>query len=52
MNRRASKREDIGYLRCSTLTIKTDSPQKVVLDGEMIGETPIEIRCIPKDSCS
>ena len=48
MNRRSSKREDIGYFRCSTLTIKTDSPQKVVLDGEIIGETPIEIRCIPK----
>ena len=48
MNKRSSKREDIGYFRCSTLTIKTDEPQKVVLDGEMIGETPIEIRCIPK----
>lgn len=48
MNKRSSKREDIGYFRCSALTIKTDSPQKVVLDGEMEGETPIEIRCIHK----
>ncbi|PZO10355.1 MAG: lipid kinase [Leptolyngbya foveolarum] len=48
MNRRSSKREDIGYFRCSALTIKTDTLQKVVLDGEMIGETPIEIRCIPE----
>ena len=48
MNRRSSKREDIGYFRCSALTIKTDKPQKVVLDGEMMGETPIEVRCIPK----
>lgn len=48
MNRRSSKREDIGYFRCSALTINTDEPQKVVLDGEMMGETPIEIRCIPK----
>ncbi len=48
MNRRSSKREDIGYFRCSALTIKTDTPQKVVLDGEMMGETPIEIRCIPE----
>lgn len=48
MNKRSSKREDIGYFRCSALTIKTDKPQKVVLDGEMIGETPLEVRCIPK----
>ncbi len=48
MNRRSSKREDIGYFRCNALTVRTDSPQKVVLDGEIIGETPIEIRCIPK----
>ncbi|MGB3767319.1 MAG: YegS/Rv2252/BmrU family lipid kinase [Phormidesmis sp.] len=48
MNRRSSKREDIGYFRCRALTITTDTPQKVVLDGEMIGDTPIEIRCIPK----
>ena len=48
MNHRSSKREDIGYLRCESLTITTDEPQKVVLDGEMVGETPIEVRCIPK----
>lgn len=48
MNKRSSKREDIGYFRCSALTIRTDKPQKVVLDGEMIGETPIDIRCIPQ----
>ena len=47
-NHRSSKREDIGYLRCESLTITTDEPQKVVLDGEMVGETPLEIRCIPK----
>ena len=48
MNKRSSKREDIGYFRCQALTIETDEPQSVVLDGEIIGETPIEIRCIPK----
>lgn len=48
MNKRSSQREDIGYFRCGALTITTDTPQKVVLDGEMVGETPIEIRCIPQ----
>ncbi len=48
LNRRSTKREDIGYFRCKAVRIATDPPQKVVLDGEMIGETPIEIVCIPK----
>ncbi|WP_319418716.1 hypothetical protein [Pleurocapsa sp. FMAR1] len=25
----------------------TDPPQKVVLDGEIIGTMPIEVKCIP-----
>lgn len=43
----ATKRDDIGYLRAKRLKISTDPPQKVVLDGELIGTTPIEIECIP-----
>lgn len=39
--------EDIGFLRASEITIKTEPPQKVVLDGEIIGTTPVEIKCIP-----
>ena len=42
-------REDIGYFRCKARTNRDRAARrKVVLDGEMIGETPIEIVCIPK----
>lgn len=43
----AVQREDIGYLRAQRFRITTDPPQKVVLDGEIIGDTPIEIECMP-----
>ena len=39
-------RNDIGYLRSQRFKINTNPPQKVVLDGEMIGKTPIEVECI------
>jgi YegS/Rv2252/BmrU family lipid kinase len=43
----AADRDDIGYLRASYLKIDAKPPQKVVLDGEIIGTTPIEVECIP-----
>jgi YegS/Rv2252/BmrU family lipid kinase len=43
----AAERDDIGYLRGNEFKIKTDPPQKVVLDGEIIGTTPITVHCIP-----
>lgn len=43
----AAKRDDIGYLRANRLQISTEPPQKVVVDGEMIGMTPIEVECVP-----
>lgn len=48
LNKRSSKRQDVGYFRASALTISAEPAQKVVLDGEMIGETPIEIECVPQ----
>ncbi|RCJ21995.1 lipid kinase [Nostoc minutum NIES-26] len=44
----AAERDDIGYLRTKQVKITTDPPQKVVLDGEMVGTTPIEVICIPE----
>lgn len=44
----AAKRDDIGYLRAKRLIIRTEPPQKVVLDGEIIGTTPIDIECVPR----
>jgi YegS/Rv2252/BmrU family lipid kinase len=42
-----AERDDIGYLRAKQFKITTDPPQKVVVDGEIIGNTPVEIKCIP-----
>ncbi|MEO1006728.1 MAG: YegS/Rv2252/BmrU family lipid kinase, partial [Cyanobacteria bacterium J06638_38] len=46
-NEEAAERDDIGYLRTDWIKVTTDPPQKVVLDGEIIGSTPIEVKCIP-----
>ncbi|MCL1465045.1 YegS/Rv2252/BmrU family lipid kinase [Argonema galeatum] len=43
----AAERDDIGYLRTRKVKISTEPPQKVVLDGELIGTTPIEVECVP-----
>lgn len=44
----ATQRDDIGFLRSKCIKITTDPPQKVVLDGEMLGEMPIEVVCVPQ----
>lgn len=41
------ERDDIGYLRAKKFKVTTEPPQKVVVDGEIIGTTPIEVECIP-----
>lgn len=48
MRGEASEREDIGYLRARWVKISTQPPQQVAVDGELIGETPIEVECIPE----
>ena len=40
--------ENIHHVRTHKLKIATDPPQKVVVDGEIIGTTPIKVECIPK----
>ena len=45
-NDEAAERDDIGYLRTKWVKVTTDPPQKVVLDGEIIGDTPVEVECI------
>jgi YegS/Rv2252/BmrU family lipid kinase len=44
----ATERNDIGYLRANRFKISANPPQKVVLDGEMIGTTPVDVVCIPQ----
>ncbi len=41
-------RDNIGYFRCSHLRITTNPPQKVVIDGEVAGTTPLEVKCLPQ----
>lgn len=43
----AADRDDIGYIRARRVIIRTKPQQKVVVDGEVIGETPIDVECIP-----
>lgn len=40
--------ENVIHLRANKLKISTNPSQKVVLDGEIIGTTPLEIECIPQ----
>ena len=46
-NNEAATRDDIGYLRTRYIKVTTEPPQKIVLDGEIIGKTPLEVKCIP-----
>jgi diacylglycerol kinase family enzyme len=43
----APNRPDIIHLSTRRIKVTTDPPQKIVVDGEIIGTTPAEIECIP-----
>ncbi|MDC0836034.1 lipid kinase [Leptolyngbya valderiana BDU 20041] len=43
-----TQRDDIIRLRASRIRVTTDPPRKVVVDGEIIGTTPVEVECIPQ----
>ncbi len=42
-----SQRPEIICLETARIKVTTQPPQKVALDGEIIGTTPVEIECIP-----
>ncbi len=46
--KRPTQREDILSLRAASIKVTTTPPQKVVVDGEIIGTTPVEFECISK----
>lgn len=46
--RTPSQRPDIIGLETKRIKVTTKPPQKVVLDGELIGTTPVQVECIPK----
>jgi diacylglycerol kinase (ATP) len=39
--------QNLVHLCAKRMKVSTNPPQKVVLDGEIIGTTPIDIECIP-----
>lgn len=41
------QQQNVVHSRARHLKITADPPQKVVVDGELIGTTPIEVECIP-----
>ena len=46
--KKPTNRDDILCLRVPQIKISANPPQKVVVDGEIIGTTPVEIQCIPQ----
>ncbi|WP_204151282.1 methylglyoxal synthase [Leptolyngbya sp. CCY15150] len=42
-----SNHPKVAHLRANHLKVTTKPPQKVVLDGEIIGQTPLTFECIP-----
>ncbi|QZZ18871.1 methylglyoxal synthase [Leptothermofonsia sichuanensis E412] len=41
------QQKNVVHGRTRRITVTTEPPQKVVVDGEIIGTTPIEVECIP-----
>jgi len=46
-NDSAVELDNVNHLRARHIKINTEPPQPVVLDGNLMGTTPIEIECIP-----
>jgi diacylglycerol kinase (ATP) len=38
---------NLYHFRAEKLTLKTTSPEQIVVDGEMVGNTPLEVSCLP-----
>ncbi len=47
MVRSGNQQQNVVHARAQTVTITTEPPQKVVVDGEVIGMTPVKVECIP-----
>jgi diacylglycerol kinase family enzyme len=46
--RSPTNREDLLCLRANRITITTDPPQKLVIDGELIDADPVSFTCLPR----
>lgn len=43
-----ANRDNVGSLASSTVTIRTDPRQQILLDGEPFGETPVTLTALPR----
>lgn len=41
-------RDDIGYFACRRVRIEADPPQRVIVDGEAVGPTPVAVELHPR----
>lgn len=44
----SADRPDVGFFRTRRIVVRTNPTQKVVVDGELVGVTPLEVVCIPQ----
>jgi methylglyoxal synthase len=42
-----TEQPNVAHFHATHIRVSTDPPQKVVVDGEVIGTTPIDVECIP-----
>jgi diacylglycerol kinase family enzyme len=48
LSKNPSDNENISHINGESVKVKTNPPQKIVVDGEIIGTTPLEVQCLPK----
>jgi len=46
--RRHVRQDAVVYRQAQTITIQTEAPWPVQFDGEVVTETPVTIRCVPR----
>ncbi len=45
---REANHEQVNHFQAETLKITADPPQNLLVDGELVGQTPIEIQCLAR----
>lgn len=48
LSKNPSDNENVVHLNGESIKVTTNPPQKIVVDGEIIGTTPVEVKCLPK----
>lgn len=48
LSKNPTDNENVVHLYGESIKVTTSPPQKIVVDGEIIGTTPVEVKCLPK----